>query len=805
MLKKKIFSTLSILLVALILLSIFPVNVIAQDRIGTITGSNVNVRKGPGTEYARTSQVTEGQFVSILTEKNNWYQVRLNDGSSGWIAGWLINEGNSSFETATVKGNILNVRKGPGTNYAVIGQAKAGAKLTILKSENSWYLVKLPDGKQGWVANWLVEVNRVAGAQIGIINGSAVNVRQNAGTTYPLLFKLNKGDQITIKDEKSGWYLIETSQGSGWIAAWLVNEPGAGETSRSAIITGSIVNVRREPSTQAPRLFQLREGDTVQIIGEQKDWYHVKTKNGQEGWVANWLISLESSPEPSGPITTAPSPTTPSVNTDNVLKSVIVTGSVVNIRQGPSLDFANVKKVTGGTELKVIGSEGEWLKVQLVDGTQGWIASWLTVDKDSQPLPLPNKYNNELKLTLDNERVLVFTNLGDKLGVTISGLKSGQYQIKRAEGNRLIIELNGLNLRDLVQPFDNWGIKEISIKGQAVAVNFDKDFKHAFKYNNTTSTLEMDITYPAEQLIPVKQIKLNPQENQSVVQIAAGKRIDYTTQELGPNRLAIDLPQSSLQLASVSEAEQNVAFGPIRKVTSRQLSPDVVRVEAELAPGTQYQVTQQDDYIVVGAKLAQGKLAGKTIVIDPGHGSVQPGGWTDPGAIGKVLKVMERDVNLNVALKLQQLLTQQGAKVIMTHTTGRTYLSLAGRADIANSYGADIFVSIHANSNENRAISGTSVYYYAPTWHSELASQRWLRQRLALSIQNELVKAGGRIDLGIMEESFAVIRETKVPSVLVEMAFLSNPEEERLLSTEQFRTQMAWGIFKGIERYFSGI
>ena len=151
------------------------------------------------------------------------------------------------------------------------------------------------------------------------------------------------------------------------------------------------------------------------------------------------------------------------------------------------------------------------------------------------------------------------------------------------------------------------------------------------------------------------------------------------------------------------------------------------------------------------------------------------------------------------------MLTQQGANVVMTHSTGRTYLTLAGRAALANDINADIFVSIHCNSHNNSAIQGSMTFYYAPTWHSELSSQRWLRQRLALYIQEEMVSYGGRPNLGIKEESFAVLRETKVPSVLVETAFMSNTTEDALLNTDAFRTKIAQGIFKGIERYFQSL
>ena len=139
----------------------------------------------------------------------------------------------------------------------------------------------------------------------------------------------------------------------------------------------------------------------------------------------------------------------------------------------------------------------------------------------------------------------------------------------------------------------------------------------------------------------------------------------------------------------------------------------------------------------------------------------------------------------------------------MTHSTGRTYLTLPGRAEIANSINADVFVSIHANANENPEKQGHSVYYYAPLWHFELASQRLQRMALASAVQAELVRIGGREDLGILEANFAVLRETKVPSILVETAFLSNAEEEKLLNTPEFRRKMAEGIVAGLQRYFN--
>jgi N-acetylmuramoyl-L-alanine amidase len=650
---------------------------------------------------------------------------------------------------------------------------------------------------------------------IGKINTAKANVRQGAGTSYPLAFQLSENQQVTIKESKEGWLLVETNKGKGWIAAWLVDAPTLPDSGREVLVTGDVVNIRKEPSTQSARVTQVKKGDKLEIIGQEGEWYEINTKNGQRGWVAGWLVSFKtSSNTPSNtpnPTPNTPTPNTPSTNNPPVNSQeqvVLVTGSVVNIRQGPSISHPVISQVKGGTELKVISQQGDWLNIRLNNGSQGWIAQWLTVNKNNHPLPQPGPYFNEYNLNLDNDCIMKLNNLGDKLKISIAGVEDNQYQIgQTTDGIKLIVELKTTqNLKSLVQPMDNWGVKEIKVENKAVMITFSKNFKYTAKYNQASKSLEVDITYPTEQLVPVRQIKLSPMESQAVLQIAAARKIEYSTQASEPNKIVIDLPQSSLQLNSQEELEQRASFGPIRRVSSRQLSPDTVRIEAELTPGALYQVSQQDDYIVVGARLLNGgSLKGKTIVIDPGHGSIQPGGWTDPGTSGRQSGTAERDINLAIALKLRDMLTQQGANVVMTHSTGRTYLTLAGRAALANDINADIFVSIHCNSHNNSAIQGSMTFYYAPTWHSELSSQRWLRQRLALYIQEEMVSYGGRPNLGIKEESFAVLRETKVPSVLVETAFMSNTTEDALLNTDAFRTKIAQGIFKGIERYFQSL
>ena len=205
--------------------------------------------------------------------------------------------------------------------------------------------------------------------------------------------------------------------------------------------------------------------------------------------------------------------------------------------------------------------------------------------------------------------------------------------------------------------------------------------------------------------------------------------------------------------------------------------------------------------VTVSTGMPGGLLSGKTITLDPGHGTITDGKPLDPGAQGIELGIWEKDVNLDITLKLKKILENLGATVWMTHT-GETRLDLNGRAAVANRNGSHIFVSIDANSSDNLALNGHSVYFYAPTASERLKPQRGARQSLARAVQESMVRDCGLADLGVKENNFVVLRETNCPSILVETAFLSYAQEELLLAQGAFRQRLADAIALGIMKYF---
>ncbi len=197
-------------------------------------------------------------------------------------------------------------------------------------------------------------------------------------------------------------------------------------------------------------------------------------------------------------------------------------------------------------------------------------------------------------------------------------------------------------------------------------------------------------------------------------------------------------------------------------------------------------LTRENDNIYgAGANLPQTPVAGKHIVLDPGHGGV------DLGAVGPT-GLFEKEVSLDIAFMLRDLLQKGGARVYMTRETDEL-IHISDRVNFANQRNGDIFISIHLNAFVNGMARGIETFYYS---NPEESSQ------LATFIQASLVDEIQLLDRDVKRERFATLVGLKMPGVLVEVAFITNPEEEALLRTKEFRYRAAEAIYRGILLYF---
>lgn len=303
----------------------------------------------------------------------------------------------------------------------------------------------------------------------------------------------------------------------------------------------------------------------------------------------------------------------------------------------------------------------------------------------------------------------------------------------------------------------------------------------------------------------------------------------------------------SISLRFVSDEE-------LKLIVGFEADSGSIEVDGKLAPGFGFpkpkgiikdlKISQFPDYVKVRLKLksqdfsfiperkmitiypkARGKV--NLIVIDPGHGGI------DPGAIGRI-GTYEKSLNLAIAKRLKEIIEKNTKiRVIMTRTSDR-YLSLSRRATIANRHKADLFISIHCNASRRKKSEGFEVYFLSEaktSWERavaarenasirfdlpegkftseleyifwDLAQAQFLEEsnRLAESIQDAVCEDIKIKNRGVHQARFYVLYGCFMPSILVECGFVSNEKEEKVLRSSSFQEKMAKAIYMGINAY----
>lgn len=205
----------------------------------------------------------------------------------------------------------------------------------------------------------------------------------------------------------------------------------------------------------------------------------------------------------------------------------------------------------------------------------------------------------------------------------------------------------------------------------------------------------------------------------------------------------------------------------------------------------------------------------KTIVIDPGHQTkgdtskepIGPGATetkykVTTGATGTYTKQKESELVLKVSLKLEEELKKQGYKVIMTRTTNNVNISNSERAKIANDANADAFIRIHADSYDNSSVNGISTLCQTSKnqYNGNLAEKSY---KLSKALLDNMVQITGAKSRGVTRtDTMSGINWSKVPVSIIEMGFLSNEKEDKLLATSEYQEKIVAGIVNGINEFF---
>ncbi|GEM_PF-719944 len=270
-----------------------------NDPIGnaTVTCGALNVRQGPGTNYARIGGLTKGKTVSVYADEGDW--IKIGYGSDyGYVCQKYTTyqdaatttqepetptpqtpepetpqptETPSEPEKTTQTGKVvnvtssLNVRNGPGTNYDKIGSLGPGATVTVIEKEGNWYKIEY-NGGVGYVSADYIEITGGDPAVVPetpsetpsssssfdvIITASSLNVRTGPGTNYDKIGSLSQGASAKVLEEKDGWYRIEYEGKEGWISAEYCTKAGSGDGTPGGVTSKGTIDYKQYDSRWA--------------------------------------------------------------------------------------------------------------------------------------------------------------------------------------------------------------------------------------------------------------------------------------------------------------------------------------------------------------------------------------------------------------------------------------------------------------------------------------------------------------------------------------------------------------------------
>lgn len=836
----------------------------------TVTGSVVNIRSGPGSDYEITGTVYQDTEVVILDQKGEWYQVKIGS-VTGWIHNSLLQMDQEVLLTVT--GEQVNLRTGPGTSYQVAAQASRGDVLTLLDVEGEWYKVKTSDGVTCYVASFLAEgANRPGSEDTATVSGKiqaadgTVNVRSGPATSYDKIGTMAESEVYPVYGKEGDWYKIRLQNGQyGYAAAWLVSLTGASNVQPAAPATTSagqgnapvvyldnkklsfdvppiisndrtLVPLRAifeamgaavewESSTQT---VTARKNDIVVVlsIGSTKpvvnglEWpldvpaqivqdrtlaplrFVGEAFGGQVSWDgATRTVNITSPPgSTSGTSSNSSNTTVPAL--------VKVGEGVVNLRSGPGTTYTKITEIGAGETLPVVAAADGWYQVSR-GGSTAWVASWV-VDvawEPDEPSDTPAPVDGAPSSTpsapaqLAPEECVWFSSSRDEEGLKII-MESGSRLSKKVteDKNTVTYTFYAKQLRDSSPLTAAIGAQSLVVKGENQGSNavVTIQIPEGITYQTYSEYREArEVLLIPNRIVRVGR-KVVGDTGENIILYTLGTcEPDYT---LKGDTIEVSLP--GVLKGNERELYEYKVSPVLEKMTVKQIDGDdpETRLIIETKNLGDYNVfwTQDDNAlnIVLSTEKESAEIRENLVVLDPGHGG------SEPGAICGSFK--EKDVNLDIALRVGKILEARGIEVAYTRKTD-CYVSRPDRCEIANRLNAAAFVSIHNNSSDSSDPNGTESYYYAPLDNAELFMQKDQRSSLANYLQEELVDHLDRKNRGVKQAAFTVLVQTEMPSALVEIAFMSNAEEQQLLTKSSFKDQAAKAIADGIERYMLSI
>ncbi|MEH7300237.1 SH3 domain-containing protein [Neobacillus drentensis] len=562
---------------------------------------------------------------------------------------------------------------------------------------------------------------------------------------------------------------------------------------KSSAATGTVtvssdsVNVRGGPGLSYPLVKVAKRGEKYSIVKEKGDWIEVELSFGNTGWVVNWLVTKENMPKPSSTTTSSGSKgTIAKANTDQL-----------RIRSGPGTSFRIVGFLNRGQEVSILDQNENWYKVSSSFG-EGWVTRDFLVLK-TEPADKPKATSTQTSSGIVNADTLNIRKESSATGTVIGKLTKGTIvSIYSKEKNWL--EIGFANLKGWVSAefvdTDGKAGKDTS-KNEPIGMNGTVTANSLSVRSGSSLNAVIIGTVTGGQSFPI----LEENNNWAKIEYKSGKfgwvagwYLEKSKASTQSGQAVKDRNVTILHNGTNIRASANVQADVIERANEGTNYPvqNVVNdwYEVKLKNGKTgfvagWIVSINNSKTQIEKSGGEGYLKNKTIVLDPGHGGGDNG---TTGASG----TLEKELTLRTARLLYDKLRAAGADVYLTRNSD-SFIPLPSRVSTAQSYNADAFISLHYDSNLDRSVRGMTGYYY----HN-------YQKSLADTLYASTVAQTKLKDRGVRFGDFHVVRENNQKAVLMELGYLSNPEEEMTVKSGVFQENAASGLFNGLARFFKG-
>ena len=773
-----------------------------------LSTSAANMRSGASTSYKVTGTIPSGKSLKISDSFTNsvkevWFNVEYN-GIKGWIRSDLFiltDVAGQATSTKVAVGNG-NVHSGATSAYKVVSTVKSGTSyVTHQNFTNSlgekWTEVTYATGKKGWIRSELFVVSAVGGStastKLALATGS---VYSGATTAYKIVSTIKSGSsylthqsftnsmgekwtQVTYALGKKGWVLTKVFENS--------TIPSKTVTKDSTIHSGATQSYKVLTSIKVGSKLLVHQEFTN---SSKQKWYQVTYFEGKKGWIQASAF---------GEISTTPTSSTSLITEENRLK---VSVPVANMRSGPNTTYPVINQSKQENQFTSDGytkdaTNAKWFRVTLNTGKHAWLHESVVSVIEKQLIITKSIQTN-------NATVYSSQSFGSSHVTTLKHLESVQVlkKVTAADKSSWLHINTASGVSGWIPEFEI--LTSLPTKYGKIKTNVYSGASTSYRIIDTVSTGN-----------PVKVLRsLNGWLNVETLNkkrgwIQASLLSDVTPYQLSNGRvetingdkylvwnkptdikISYTMPSSNVlkvagNLTDISQV--NTSLPGVQSVKVERLTNGTAVLVITFNSNYTYTIRDYDNRLTI--KVIGKGLNGKKIIIDAGHGG------HDGGAVGSTKKTLEKNVNLSTSLLLKKELEAAGAKVLLTRSSD-VFLELDERTAISNSSDYDAFVSIHSDSYTSTSRGSTTFYNATVNFNGPKS------YALALSVQQQLVQQTGTYNRGVKAQLFYVNRMNELPSVLVELAFLSNPNEEVLLASEAFRKKAAIGIKNGLQNYF---